>query len=304
MGGDVTLTVSLVATNTNGQAALRDLGIAWMNRGHGQLLLNNPTGDAAALLAYEQAIALLRNLPLAENPSWANSLGAACMNHGQLLHRVHGTARATDALAAFDAAEAALRPLQAADQVWPRRNLAGTLINRANLLLDLHLQAESAAIAREALARCAPFEATEAIDADLALKARRALCDALGHLLVTPGADQPALAAEASDAVDDAMALIRHWTARGATGFQLLAERFFFYGTQLYRIHQPHFLAEFLAENLPLAGQAGIRLIAREAIDAVLTARTRNILTMDDPATAQHLRTWRELEELRPRFLA
>ncbi len=53
-----------------------------------------------------------------------------------------------------------------------------------------------------------------------------------------------------SDLVDDALALIRHWAARGEHSFQPLAVRFFHYGTQLYRFHQPHFLAEFIQENL------------------------------------------------------
>lgn len=294
--------MSLV-TAASDLSARRDLGIAWMNHGHGQLLLSHRAGDEAALTAYANAISLLRSLPLADNSSWANSLGAACMNHGQLLHRVHGTARATEALASFDTAEAVLRPLPTTATPWPRRNLAGTLINRANLLLDLGRHAEAAGIARETAGLCTPFERDEILDADLALKARRALADAVGRLLVTPGADQDACAAEASDLVDDALALVRFWAARGVTAFQPLAERFFRYGAQLYRIHQPHFLAEFLAENLPLAS-GEIRSIALEAIDQVLAGRDRTILTMDDPATVQRLRTWHELEELRPRFLA
>lgn len=290
-----------VAAAPSDLTARRDLGVAWMNRGHAQLLLNNPTGDAAALAAYAEAIALLRTLPLAENPSWANSFGAACMNHGQLLHRLHGTARAAEALASLAAAESALRPLAREETPWPRRNLAGTLLNRANLLLDLARHAEAATAAREAAALCVPFKHAELIEADLTLKAGRALCDALGHLLVRPDADQSALAAEASDAVDEAMALIRHWAARGSTAFQPLAGRFFRYGTQLYRIHQPHFLAEFLVENLPLA-DAGIRAVALEAIDQVLAGRDRTILTIGDAATERRLQVWRELESLRPRF--
>ena len=295
--------MSVSAASISDLNARRELGVAWMNRGHSQLLLDNPTGDAAALAAYEQAIALLRTLPLAGNPSWANSLGAACMNYGQLLHRVHGTARADEALAAFGEAEALLRPLPSTDTPWPRRNLAGTLLNRANLLLDLARHAEAVVTAREALALCAPLAQAEFLEADLALKSRRALCDALGRLLVRPDADQAALAGEASDVIDDALALVRHWAARGATALQPLAERFFFYGAQLYRINQPHFLPEFLEENLPLAGP-GIRAIALEVIDQVLAGRDRTILTLGDPATERRLRLWSELEALRPQFSA
>jgi tetratricopeptide (TPR) repeat protein len=285
------------ATTAPELSVRRDLGVAWMNRGHSQLLLNNPNGDAGALDAYSQAIALLRALPLAENPSWANSLGAACMNHGQLLHRVHGTARAAEALASFDTAMAALRGLPGGDTPWPRRNLAGTQLNRANLLLDLARPSEAVVAAREALTLCLPDERTDLIEADLALKARRALGDALGQLLVAPNADQQAIATEASNVVDDALAVVRHWQARNHGGFGPLAIRFFRYGTQLYRFHQPHFLAEFVRENVALAGEC--RLIAREAVAAALSDRPRGFLTIGDPATGRHLQTQRELETLR-----
>jgi tetratricopeptide (TPR) repeat protein len=282
--------------------ARRDVGVAWMNRGHAQLLLNNPTGDAAALNAYEHAIALLRTLPLAENHSWANSLGAACMNHGQLLHRIYGTARADEALASFDLAAAALRDISTDESPWPRRNLAGTQLNRANLLLDLGRPADAAAAAREALTFCLAAERTDLIEADLALKARRALGDALGQLLVAPDADQQAIANEASNVVDDALGVIRSWQSRGQSGFAPLAVRFFRYGTQLYRFHQPHFLAEFIQENIALSPEC--RVIAREAVDAALADRPRGFLTIGDPATERHLQIQRELETLRSLFSA
>ena len=72
----------------------------------------------------------------------------------------------------------------AAPSPWPARNLAGTLLNRANLLLDLSQPATAATAAREALSLAAPQERFEAIDGDLALKSRRALCDA--HLRAIP----------------------------------------------------------------------------------------------------------------------
>jgi hypothetical protein len=290
-------------TATIPDRARRELALAWMNRGHAGLLLNNPTGDAAALSAYAQAITLLQTRPPGDDPGWANSLGAACMNHGQLLHRVHGLTRADEALASFDAAVAALRGLPAGDSPWPRRNLAGTQLNRANLLLDLGRQAAAAVAAREALALSQATEHTELVDADLALKSRRALGDALGRLLVAPDADQASLASEASDIVDDALALVRRWTARGENAFLALGARFFRYGTQLNRLHQPHFLAEFVEENLPLGAE--FRIIALEAVEAALAAPPpRPYLTVGEPATERHLQVRRELETLRPRLLA
>lgn len=181
-------------------SARRDLGVAWMNRGHALLLQGDPASLAAALDAYHAAIGALRPLVCGSdlgrdsvNPSWANSLGAALMNRGHLLHRLHGPAQAAVALAAFDEAAAILRPLVPAienrdskiQNPWPRRNLAGTLLNRANLLLDLADFTAAATAARAALALAAPSERTDPVDADLSLKARRACCDALGRLVST-----------------------------------------------------------------------------------------------------------------------
>jgi len=297
--------VSVVMSAVPDLSARRDHGVAWMNRGHA-LMLDGQTAGAVA--AYAQAIATLRQLPVGENPSWANSLGAALMNHGQLLHRLHGTARATEALVSFDEAAAILRPLVPTIEnpatPWPRRNLTGTLLNRANLLLDLARCPEAATTARAALTLATAHKRSDAIDADLALKTRRALCDALGQLLVAPGADQDALATEASDLTDDALALIRHWTGRGEISFQPLALRFFHYGTQLYRLHQPHFLAEFIRENLPL--NADFQAIALDAIDSALAERPRDqkFLTIGDPVSERQRMTWRELADLRTHLAA
>lgn len=290
---------------------LRDLGVAWMNRGHEFMLRNDPASLAAALGAYNEAIAVLRKLPLAEHPAWANSLGAALMNRGHLLHRLHGVNQATLALAAFDEAVVLLHPLvteiekpeSKIENFWPRRNLAGTRLNRANLLLDLHRFAEGSSSARAALALVVAFEQTELVDADLALKARRTVCDAIGRVIAEPGADQDALAREASDLVDEALALTRHWADRGENVFQPLALRLFRYGAQLYRLHQPHFLAEFIRENAP-PSDAERCVIAVEIIDAALADRPRAFLTVGDPASERHLQTGRDLAGVRAQLAA
>lgn len=281
----------------------RDVGVAWMNRGHEQLLAGDANGLASALLAYEQAISILRTLPLEENPSWASSLGAALMNHGQLLHRVHGISRADEVLASFEAAIGVLGPPSSDKNPWVRRNLAGTHLNRACLLLDLRRHQDAFHSASFALTLAAQSETEEIVDADLALKTRRAICDAIGHLIVAPGAAQDVLASQASDLVDDGLALTRLWAARGETRLRPLALRFFRYGTQLYRLHQPHFLSEFIQENL-VDTDGEFREIALKTIDDALAGQNRTILTIGDAVTERRLQIWRELEELRLRLVA
>lgn len=274
-----------------------------MNRGHALLVQDTRPSLEAALDAYNEAVTQL--LPLVRvhgsaEPSWVNSLGAALMNRGWLLHRLHGNAQAALALAAYDDAARLLRSVADGASPWPRRNLTGTLLNRAHLLLDLGQLPEARAAATEALTLSQPHERADTVDADLALKARRAVCDALGRLIVAPGAEQEAIAREASDLVDDGLALARHWTDRGAAQPRELALRLFRFGAQLYRFHQPHFLAEFLAENLGTRDPELVA-IARETIDATLADAPRDtaFLTVGDPASERHLRTARELAQLR-----
>lgn len=302
--------MSAVATDPATATRERDLAIAWMNRGHALALQDDAHALAAALDAYNEAVSRLRPLATGSAPaSWTNSLGAALLNRGQLLHRLHGTAQATVALAAFDEAAGLLRPLVASSDLraapWPRRNLAGVLLNRATLLLDLGRLDSARADAAEALALSRPHEHADTTDADLALKARRALCAALGRLIVAPEADQEAIAREASDLVDDGLALARHWTDRGAAQPRELALRLFRFGAELYRRHQPHFLAEFLAENLRTPDPE-LSTIARETVDAALTDRPRDLeyLRVGDSTTERHLRTVHELRQLRSLFPA
>jgi tetratricopeptide (TPR) repeat protein len=298
--------VSPVANQAAGQQQ-RDLAVAWMNRGHELMLQGDSAGLTASLDAYNEAIARLRPLVSglgSANSSWANSLAAALMNRGHLLHRLHGIAQATLALESFTEAVALLTAIPTRENPWPRRNLAGTQLNRANLLLDLSRFAESAVSAREALTLTLAHERTDPVDADLALKARRALCDAIGRRIVEPGVDQDTLAHEATDLVDDALAVTRHWIGQGEESLRPLSLRFFRYGTQLYRFHQPHFLAEFIRENLPVAAGTELRDVALEAIDATLSDRPAQYLTVSDPASERRLQMWRELAALRTQLAA
>jgi tetratricopeptide (TPR) repeat protein len=309
--------VSILANPAAASQQQRDIAIAWMNRGHALMLQADGIGLAAALDAYNEAIIRLRPVVRGAepaNPSWANSLAAALMNRGHLLHRLHGVAQATLALESFTEAAVLLRPLLVSPDLlspdsdlqispWPRRNLSGTQLNRANLLLDLSRFTESVTAAREALALTTSHEHDDPIDADLALKARRALCDAIGRLIVEPGADQETLAHEATDLVDDALTVARGWIARGEDSLRPLSLRFFRYGTQLYRFHQPHFLAEFIQENLTSATRE-LRDVALEAIDATLSDQPSQYLMMGDFSSERRLRTWRELADLRAQLAA
>ena len=63
---------------------------------------------------------------------------------------------------------------------------------------------------------------------------------------------------EATDAVDDGLALVRSWEQRGVRCFRPLAFDLFRFGARVYARYQPQFLEEFIDDNLnPALSSAG-----------------------------------------------
>jgi hypothetical protein len=86
----------------------------------------------------------------------------------------------------------------------------------------------------------------------VALKARHALCRAAATRLAEARGDDDAREwiGEATDAVDEGLALARFWEGRGVGAFKGIEAELFRFGTEMYQKHQPQFLAEFVLENL------------------------------------------------------
>lgn len=289
--------------------------VHWMNVGCDHSMR---AADEAAIAAYACAVEFLRPLPLTGRPAWANSLGAALMNQGQLLHRAHGVAAAAEARRLFAEAIRVLSGIDFAVVPWARRNLAGTYLNRANLALDELTAAGAAATAgaieaaladaNAALELVRVGETRDVVDAELALKVRRVQCDALGQLVALTSSRvqqrQDELASTAADVVDEALALVQAWRPRAGGRFDHLAVRFFRFGAELYRLHQPHFLVEFIEEHLGAAPDcfAEMQAIAGEVLDAALADSARPVLlTLDEPASERALQTRRDLLAARDR---
>ena len=55
---------------------------------------------------------------------------------------------------------------------------------------------------------------------------------------------------DATDLADEALSLVRHWEQRGITHFRHLASDLFRFGVRVYLRYQPHFLNEFVRENM------------------------------------------------------
>lgn len=251
---DRALTLLRPLARTADPESIRHLAVAWMNRGNVLQKLATAASLADAVTAYDEAIALLQPIASAENLPAANSLGAAWLNRGHALQSRQPPAHA-EVLRSYRAAIEVLGRFPPGTDRSVTLNLAGAWMNLANALLFPSAPDAPAArtAAHTALSLVMANAGTDAVAADLTLKSLRVQCDALGHLLVAAGNDIDtvrALAQEAGDAADEGLALVRQWEARGFRHFRHLAARFQHFGAQLYLIHQPHFLAEFLLEPI------------------------------------------------------
>lgn len=294
----------------------RALGVAWMNRGNALQKLAAEQGrhgrpqeqaDArrAAVAAYDDALATFRALPWERDATLRNHLGAAALNRG---HALLGIPDLDTAHAAFEAAAGLLEKLPLADDPSYRLNLAGARTNLAHVRLQGaeagrngpgYTPAQAADAARSALAGLAEFETAHVLFAEMSLRARRALVVALGAQLVAAEANRAPtheLATEASDVIDDGLALARTCEQRGASHLRPLSFRLFRLGAQLYLAHQPHFLAEFLLENVDphsdsavFAGDPDFRALADEALARGLADLQRPNLVVAGTRDAERL---------------
>lgn len=279
--------------------------LAWMNRGNA--LQKRAAGDTEegrrlqavreAVAAYDAAIELLRALPFDQDPVIRNQLGAAWLNRGHAL--IEG-GEAGSAAESFQQAIALLAALPIAENPHYRLNLAGAWTNFAHVLLTAS-PAGARAAARSALELLAEVERTHPAFAEMSLRARRALVMANGEALHRGTPEFAMLAGEASDAIDEGLALARECERRGVSELRPLAARLFRLGTQIYRLHQPHFLAEFVLENLApeaFGADAEFRSAADEALALTLAQLQRpQVLTVGDVASTRLLETARSIRE-------
>jgi len=107
-----------------------ELAGRWMHRGIDLLQANSWSSLREAARCFDQAIALRRALPLAENPRRRYGLAAGWMNRGDALARLGGIEQLAEAVSSYDKALECLRDLPLGDDsLYPRR-LAIAWINR------------------------------------------------------------------------------------------------------------------------------------------------------------------------------
>lgn len=307
--------LALTRTPANRRGTTERLGeaLGWMNRGNALQRFGEREAVAVAVAAYDHAIAAFGALSTTPGPGLRNRLGAAWTNRGRALQLFRTAANLRAAVASHTKAIALLSGLPLTGATAHRRNLAGAWLNLADAQLGLGTRRDleaSGEAACTAAALSLPLAAADLEFAELALKAQRVRIDAVGRLLAGPALAvdaSHALAAEAGDAIDDGLALARHWDARGIRALRPLALRLFRFGAQFYRQYQTHFLPEFLRENLPLpaddacafADDPAFLEVAATAISSARSSlRGPQVLVVGDAASERLVALSHELDDL------
>jgi tetratricopeptide (TPR) repeat protein len=238
------------------------LAACWLNRAEALMQLQGADVDrtSLAIRAYDEAIRLLRKLPLHEDVRFPRRLAIAYQNRGLVLHVGHSNL--AGARAAFLEAIAVLND-DCSVLIPDRQYLLGAIwLNVANACASVS-DVESTAIAqnaaRRALALVADLEAREPSAAEVGLKARHVLCQTLVPVLshaIMNGEVMPDDVHDATDAADEGLGLVRQWERAGIVRFRDIANDLFAFGTRVYARFQPHFLDEFVRDNSEFAPKA------------------------------------------------
>jgi len=230
------------------------LAACWLNRADALMHLGDAAHRDLARQAYDEALALLRTLPL-DDGRFSKRLVIALQNRALALV-AHDASAAADATHAFTEAIAVLNEASGLEiherdylsaVVW--LNLANVRVAEATTASDI--AARDAALRTIALVTQREWE--EASVAEAGLKARHVLCQTIARRLSSRAPGDATMLEdvhEATDLVDEGLGLVRHWEQRGLTQFRLLASDLFRFGARVYGRYQPHFLREFVRENI------------------------------------------------------
>jgi tetratricopeptide (TPR) repeat protein len=258
---------------------------ALKGRGHGQEAQGTPASLARALHCYDQALALLGTYP-SEHETVRVAQGILWMNQGNARQRL---AAFGAAIAAYDEA---LVFLPVNDNPALQNARGAVWLNRGRALQargGASDQAEAIRSQQQALALLRPLVGPADPDSQLNLAGA---CLNLATLLAAERR-----LTEATDAADEGLEIFRRPDAAQAL-LRPVAARLFAFGAQLYAIHQPQFLAEFVRENLEPADPTFVTA-ARAAVQRARQhlGRTR-YLSAGSPAALRLLELWRDLAAL------
>jgi hypothetical protein len=247
----------------------------WIHRGDALARLAGTEDPAEAIASYDRALELLRSLPLADDPLYPRRFAIAWINRGVALQAMKTAPAAKEAACCFYEA-LALLDNSTAPTILDRELLrAGALTNLAAALLDDPdpvTEAESRTLAQRALALTMPAEHDDRAAAEAGFKARHVLCQSIAAQSRNGQSIPEELQTLATDAVEEGLALSRHWEQRGENKFHPLAEDLFRFGCRIHQSGRPQFLADFILGNLDPAKTKGALPINQEIIETAIAA--------------------------------
>jgi hypothetical protein len=261
------------------------LAACWLNRADALVRIGDDDRLSAALDSYDEGIRVLRGLRLGDDARFPRRLAIAFQNRGLALQRRAATSG--ESIAAFTDAIAVLES-DAASAIVDRQYLLGvTWVNLASarasaIAIDGDANGDVPArdAALRAMALVGDLETLDASAAAIGLQARHVLCRTVAGRLsqtATNGETMPDAVHAATDAVDEGLHLVRHWERQGVDRFRPFACDFLRFGARVYAHYQPHFLEEFVRENMdPAQSSDGYveSLEMRAAVEEALRLRS------------------------------
>jgi tetratricopeptide (TPR) repeat protein len=230
------------------------LAACWLNRADALVRLGDVAQITEALRSFDEGIRLLHGLPLGADARFPRRLAMAYQNRGLALGaqgRPAGEAIAafTEAIAILDHHQAALIP--------DRQYLLAVVWMNLAKARAADATAGSDSLARDAALRAialvADVEMHDEAAAEVGLKARHVLCQAIAVRLPQPmegNETMPDDVHEATDVADDGLGLARRWERDGVDRFRGIAYDLFRFGARVYARYQPQFLHEFVLDNM------------------------------------------------------
>lgn len=234
------------------------LAAGWMNRGDVLTRMGKAEKWTEAVSSYDRALVLLEALRPEHHVFFRKRHAIAWMNRGITLVMMGTSLGLRDAWDSFERARHLMHGATAGDPEFPALDLAVRL-NLAGLLLRLDppRPRECLAASREIIAMAGSGPAGDPALAEVQVKARQLLCQAVSILLDEPGIstrERHELLDEATDQVEAGLELVRVWRGRGHADLESSGDALFRFGVFAYKNHQPRFLDEFVEEHVQDSG--------------------------------------------------
>ncbi|MDQ8184821.1 hypothetical protein [Pelagicoccus sp. SDUM812002] len=262
------------------------LAATYLNLGNVYARQSNPQKpEQRTIDAYEKALEVIGDLPAEEAPIGA-LVASIRASLGRALMWSTDVANLKLAISSFDETIKVLAGIK--DKKDPRLviEMGSAHANRANLFSRAQptnetIQ-ETIKSSEYALKIAEPNEKSHLVAAEISLSARRSFCHAFGMLIGNqPAESQAEIHDKASDLLEDGLKLVKFWEKKGAQGLRQAAQHLFHLGCAFYCTQQPHFLPEFIKENIdadtpdPIMRQSAEKTVA-EAIDRVQKSEAKD----------------------------